>query len=55
MIIKHMCARTSNVAYIARKNINSQNVFIRKKHQNDDANSAKEFIKRLIFNVLKNK
>ena len=55
MIIKHMCAKINNVAYIARKNINSENVFIRKKHQNNDASFAKKFTKRLIFNILKNK
>ena len=48
-----MFAKTSNTAYIMRKNINLQNIFIRKKRQNDNANFAKNFTKRLIFNVLK--
>ena len=50
-----MSAKINNVAHIARKNINSRNVFIRKKHRNDDASLAKRFTKRLTFNVLKNK
>ena len=28
---------------------------LKKKHQNDDANFARKFIKRLIFNVLKDR
>ena len=55
MIIEHTCARINNVAHITRKSINSRNVFIKKRHQNDDANLAKKFTKHLTFNVLKNK
>ena len=50
-----MFVKINIIAYIARKSINSQNIFIRKKRQNDDANSARKFIKRLTFNVLKDK
>ena len=38
-----------------RKNIVSQNVFIRKMHQNEDAISAKNFTKYSIINILKSK
>ena len=55
MIIKHIFARINSVAYIIHKNIISQNVFIKKMQQNEDAISAKNFTKHLIINVLKNK
>ena len=32
MIIKHIFAKTNNVAHIIRKNIALQNIFIRKMH-----------------------
>ena len=50
-----MFAKINNVAHIMRRNIDSRNVFIRKRRWNDDASFAKEFTKRLIFNVLKNR
>ena len=55
MIIEHISAKINNVAHIVRKNIVSQNVLIRKMQQNEDAIFAKNFIKHLIINVLKNK
>ena len=55
MIIEHTFARINNVAYIVRKNIVSQNVFIKKMHQNEDAISVKNFTKYLIINTLESK
>ena len=55
MITEHIFARINNAAHIIRKSIVSQNVFIRKTHQNEDAISAKNFTKHSIINVLKNK
>ena len=55
MIIEHIFAKINNVAHIVRKNIVSQNVLIRKMQQNEDAISAKNFIKHSIINVLKGK
>ena len=50
-----MFAKINNTAYITRKNINSRNIFIKKRRQNDDASLARRFIKYSIFNVLKNR
>ena len=55
MIIEHIFVRINNAAHIMRKNIISQNVFIKKMQQNEDAISAKNFTKHSIINVLKNK
>ena len=55
MIIEHIFERTNNIAYIIRKNIISQNVFIKKIYQNDNTISVKNFIKHSIINILKNK
>ena len=50
-----MFIKINNAAHIVRKNINLRNIFIRKRSQNNDANSAKKFTKRSIFNILKSK
>ena len=50
-----MYTKINNVVYTAHRNIDSRNIFIRKKHLNDDASFAKAFIKRLIFNILKDR
>ena len=50
-----MFIKINNVVHIVRKNIDLRNIFIRKKHQNNDANFVRKLIKRLTFNVLKNK
>ena len=55
MIIKHIFAKINNAAHIVRKNIISQNVFIKKMHQNENAILAKNFIKHSIINILKSK
>ena len=55
MIIEYIYARINSAAHITRQNINSRNVFIKKKHQNDDANFVRKFTKRLIFNISKNR
>ena len=55
MIIKHIFIKINNVAHIMRKNIVSQNIFIKKMQQNENAIFAKNFIKHSIINILKNK
>ena len=55
IIIKLTFAKASNVAYITRKNIVQQNVFIKRMFQNEDAISARTFTKYLILNVQKSK
>ena len=55
MIIEYIFIRINNAAYIVRRNIVSQNVFIRKMQQNKDVISAKNFIKHSIINVSKDK
>ena len=55
MIIEHIFAKINNAAHIMRKSIVSQNVLIKRMHQNEDATFAKNFIKHSIINVLKNK
>ena len=55
MIIEHIFAKINNAAHIMRKNIISQNTFIRKMYQNENAISAKNFTKHSIINILKSK
>ena len=55
MIIEYIFVKINNAAYIVRKNIILQNMFIRKIYQNEDAIFAKNFIKHSIINVLKDK
>ena len=55
MIIEYILERINNAAYIMRKNIISQNFFIKKMYQNENAIFAKNFTKHSIINILKNK
>ena len=55
MIIEHISAKINNAAHILRRNIISQNVFIKRIYQNEDATLVKNFIKHSIINILKDK
>ena len=55
MIIEHISARIKNAAHIMRKNIVSQNAFIKRTHQNKNTIFTKNFIKHSIINILKDK
>ena len=55
MITEHIFAKINNVTHIMRKSIVSQNVLIKRMHQNEDAAFTKNFTKHSIINVLKNK
>ena len=55
MIIEHTFAKINNAAHIVHKSIVSQNIFIRKMQQNENATFVKNFTKHSIINVLKHK